>query len=46
MQGADEGTPLQELTAVGVAAEGSVGGGVEGNWMREEPLQDPGLVPG
>jgi hypothetical protein len=46
MQGADEGTPLQELTAVGVAAEGSMGGGVEGNWKGEESLQDPGLVHG
>jgi hypothetical protein len=39
---ADKGAYLQELPRVGDAAEDPVGGGVEGDWEGEEPVQDPG----
>ena len=40
--GLDSGAPIQEVSRVEGAIEDPVGGGVEGDWQVEEPVDDPG----
>ena len=39
---ANERPPLQGVSGMEDAAEDSVGGGAEGDWEVEEPVEDPG----